>query len=165
MSIESLLSLLQLLLLIIIANGAPILARVLLHDAFELAVDFGRKLPDNNAIFGASKTWRGILAAVFATSAAAWLLGHAPKTGLLIATFAVAGDLASSFIKRRLAMKPSSMAPLLDQVPESLFPALMMMPVFNLDLLSVLLLVLIFVIIELALSHTLYKWGIRKRPY
>ena len=165
MSIESFQSLLLLLSLIIIANGAPILARVLLHDAFDLAIDFGRKLPDNNAIFGSSKTWRGILAAVFATSAAAWLLGYSPITGLLIAVFAVTGDLTSSFIKRRLAMKPSSMAPLLDQVPESLFPALMMMPVFNLTIFSVLLLVLIFIIVELALSHTLYKWGIRKRPY
>lgn len=165
MSIESLQSLLQLLLLIIIANGAPILARVLLHDAFDLAVDFGRKLPDNNAIFGSSKTWRGIWAAALTTSAAAWLIGYSPTTGLLIAAFAVAGDLTSSFIKRRLAMKPSSMAPLLDQVPESLFPALIMMPVFNLTIFSVLLLVLIFIIVELALSHTLYKWGIRKRPY
>lgn len=165
MSIESLQSLLQLLLLIIIANGAPILARVLLHDAFDLAVDFGRKLPDNKAIFGSSKTWRGIFAAALATSAAAWFIGYSPTTGLLIAVFAVAGDLTSSFIKRRLAMKPSSMAPLLDQIPESLFPALIMMPVFNLTISSVLLLVLIFIIIELALSHTLYKWGIRKRPY
>lgn len=165
MSIESLQSLLQLLLLIIIANGAPILARVLLHDAFDLAVDFGRKLPDNKAIFGSSKTWRGIFAAALATSAAAWFIGYSPTTGLLIAVFAVAGDLTSSFIKRRLAMKPSSMAPLLDQIPESLFPALIMMPVFNLSIFSVLLLVLIFIIIELALSHTLYKWGIRKRPY
>lgn len=165
MSIESLQSLLLLLLLITIANGAPILARVLLNDVFNLAVDFGSKLSDNNPIFGASKTWRGILAAVFATSAAAWLLSYSPRTGLLIAAFAVAGDLTSSFIKRRLAMKASSMAPLLDQIPESLFPALMMMTAFDLTLLSVFLLVLIFIMVELALSHTLYKWGIRKRPY
>ena len=62
-------------------------------------------------------------------------------------------------------MKPSSMAPLLDQVPESLFPAFMMMHTFNLDFSLVLLLVLIFVIIELALSHILYAWGLRNKPY
>ncbi len=156
---------LQLLLLIIIANGAPILIRVLLNDSFNLAVDFGQKLPDKKWIFGPSKTWRGIFAALVATPAAAWLLGYSAETGLLIAVYSVLGDLVSSFIKRRLAMKPSAMAPLLDQVPESLFPALMMMESFNLNISSVILLVLIFVIIELVLSHILYRWGIRKRPY
>lgn len=157
--------LLHLLFLIIIANGAPILIRVLLNDGFILAIDFGNKLPDNNRIFGPSKTWRGIFAALLATSAAAWLLGYAPVTGFLVAVYAMLGDLLSSFIKRRLAMAPSSAAPFLDQVPESFFPAFMMMQVFNLDIFSVILLVLIFIIAELAISHVLYLWGVRKRPY
>jgi hypothetical protein len=38
----------------------------------------------------------------------------------------------SSFIKRRLGTAPISMTPSqLDQVPESLFPALMLMQAFN----------------------------------
>ena len=156
---------LQLLLLIIIANGAPILIRQLLNDGFSFAVDFGQKLPDNNRIFGSSKTWRGIFAALFATPLAAWLLGHSAETGLLVAVYAISGDLCSSFIKRRLAMKPSSMAPLLDQIPESLFPAIMLRQTFNLDMYSVIWLVLIFIISELVLSHILYKWGLRNRPY
>lgn len=161
MSVE----LLQLLFLIVIANGAPIVIRVILDDDFDLAVDFGQKLPDNNRIFGPSKTWRGIFAAMLATAFAAWLIGISPETGLLVAVYAVLGDLLSSFIKRRLAMQPSSMALFLDQIPESLLPAYMMMHVFNLDISSVFLLVLIFVIIELVLSHVLYSWGVRKKPY
>lgn len=157
--------LLTLLLLIIIANGAPILIQLLLNDCFNLAVDFGQKLPDNNRLFGSSKTWRGILAALFATTVAAWLLGYSPETGLLVAVYAVLGDLFSSFIKRRLSMKPSSMAPLLDQVPESLFPAFMLKEGFNLDISAVILLVLIFIITELLLSHILYRYGVRKKPY
>ena len=62
-------------------------------------------------------------------------------------------------------MKPSSMAPLLDQVPESLFPAFMLKEVFNLDISAVILLVLIFIITELVLSHILYRYGLRKEPY
>ena len=157
--------LLLLLLLIIIANGAPILIHRLLHGSFNLAVDFGQKLPDKNRLFGSSKTWRGIAAALAATAIAAWLLGYPPETGLLVAVYAILGDLGSSFIKRRLSMEPSSMALLLDQVPESLFPALMMMHTFDLDISSVILLVLIFIIIELLLSHILYKYGVRKKPY
>jgi predicted CDP-diglyceride synthetase/phosphatidate cytidylyltransferase len=157
--------LLQLLLLIIIANGTPILIRAMLADVFNTAVDFGTMLPDRQWVFGPSKTWRGIIAAFITTPIVAWLLGYSPETGLLVACYAVLGDLTSSFIKRRLAMAPSSMALLLDQIPESLFPAFMMMNVFNLDASSVLLLVVIFVIIELALSKLLYHWGLRNRPY
>jgi len=157
--------LLPLLLLIIIANGAPILIRWLLNDGFNLAVDFGQKLPDNNPLFGSSKTWRGILSALLATTTAAWLLNHSPETGMLVAIYAIVGDLCSSFIKRRLSMQPGNMALLLDQVPESLFPAFMLKEVFNLDISAIILLVLIFIIIELLLSHILYKYGVRKKPY
>ncbi len=93
--------LLQLLLLIIIANGAPILIRLLLNYDFNLVIDIGKKLPDNKPILGLSKTWRGIFAAFVATSVAAWLLGYTPQTGFLVAFYAVLGDLLSSFIKRR----------------------------------------------------------------
>lgn len=157
--------LIHLLLLIIIANGAPILIRVLLNDSFMLAVDFGQKLPDNKPLFGSSKTWRGIFAALSVTSLAAWLFGYSALTGLQIAGFAILGDLFSSFTKRRLGMPPSSMAPLLDQVPESLLPAFMLRTAFNLDISSVILLVLIFIITELVLSYIFYKWGLRNRPY
>jgi CDP-2,3-bis-(O-geranylgeranyl)-sn-glycerol synthase len=156
---------LQLLTLIIIANGSPILIRLLLNDSFDLAVDFGQKLPDNRRVFGDSKTWRGIIAALVSTAIAAWLFGYLVTTGLLVAAYAVLGDLIASFIKRRLSMPPSSMAPLLDQVPESLLPAWMLMHVFKLDMMSVILLVLTFIIVELSLSHILYRWGVRKRPY
>ncbi len=145
----------NLLLLIIIANGAPILARKLLNSRFKLAVDFGQKLPDKNHLFGTSKTWRGILASLLATTIAAWLLGQPPETGTLIAFYAMSGDLFASFIKRRLSMKPGSMAPLLDQVPESLLPAYLLKDEFDLDGSAIMELILIFIIIELILSHIL----------
>lgn len=155
----------KLLLLIIIANGAPILLRALLKDNFNLAVDFGKKLPDHQRVFGRSKTWRGILAALIATAIAAWLLGYSPQTGMWVAGYAILGDLFSSFIKRRMALDASSQAPLLDQIPESLLPALMLRQTFHLDALTVLLLVSLFIIVELALSRLLYSWGLRRRPY
>jgi CDP-2,3-bis-(O-geranylgeranyl)-sn-glycerol synthase len=156
---------LQLLLLIIIANAAPILVRVLLKDRFKLAVDFGCKLPDQRRIFGSSKTWRGVSASLVATSAAAWTLGYQPDSGLLIAVYAVLGDLFSSFIKRRLDMEPSSKALFLDQVPESVFPAVMLREEFDLDPVAIIFLVLIFVIFDWSVSRILFKWGVRKQPY
>ena len=155
----------QLLSLIIIANAAPILMRALLKSRFELAVDLGYKLSDGQPVFGRSKTWRGILAALLATALASLLFGFTIQDGLLVACYAVAGDLSASFLKRRLHLPSSSMAPLLDQVPESFLPAYMMRQVFGLDLQSVILLVLLFIVSELLLSHILFRWGLRNRPY
>ena len=52
-------NLIHLLLLIIIANGAPIILRALMGKRLDFAIDCGRRLPDNNPILGSSKTWRG----------------------------------------------------------------------------------------------------------
>ena len=45
------------------------------------------------------------------------------RLGALVAASAMAGDCLSSFIKRRFGLEPSEMTLGLDQVPESLFPA------------------------------------------
>lgn len=157
--------LIHLLLLIIIANGAPIILRALMGNKLDFALDFGYRLPDRLPLFGCSKTWRGLAGALVFTSLASILLGYSLSTGVLVAVYAVSGDLISSFIKRRLGMAPSSMAPLLDQVPESLLPALMLRQSFKLDFHSILILVSAFIIVELLLSYFLFKLGIRKRPY
>lgn len=155
----------QLLLLIIIANGSPVLIRIFLGDNLNLPVDFGAKLSDDNPVLGSSKTWRGIIAALFMTAVTASLMNFCFVTGLLIGCYAVVGDLLSSFIKRRLALLPSSKAPLLDQVPESFLPAFMMMHTFNLEALEVLLLVAFFVVIDLVITHLLYYWRVLKRSH
>lgn len=155
----------QLLLLIIIANAAPVLAHIVFGEKYALPVDFGKKLPDGEPIFGNSKTWRGIIAAVLLSSVVGVMLGHAVTTGALIACYAVIGDIFSSFIKRRMHREPSSMALVLDQVPESLLPAIMMMGTFRLDLVSVAIVVFCFIIAELLLSYVFFRLGIRNRPY
>lgn len=158
------LSLIHLLLLILVANGAPILARKLLASRCDLPLDFGYKLR-NHDVFGASKTWRGLVASIVLTSLLALLLGYSLQTGVWVAMCAMTGDVFSSFIKRRLHMKPSSMAPFLDQIPESLLPALVMREQFGLDAVSVMILVSSFIVLELILSQILYRMGIRKTPY
>lgn len=158
-------NLIHLLVLIIIANAAPIILRWLMKSRLNTAIDFGYRLADNNPLFGSSKTWRGAVGAVIFTSPAAVLLGYSLDTGIMIAVYAVLGDIFSSFIKRRLGMKPSSMAALLDQVPESLLPAVMLREAFELDAQSIIILVCVFIIAELLLSYIFFKLGIRKTPY
>lgn len=155
----------DLLLLIIVANASPIIARKLLANKCQSSIDRGIKFFDGHPVFGTSKTWRGIIAAIIITSISGFLLGHSIETGATIAILAMTGDLISSFIKRRLGMPSSSMAPLLDQIPESLLPAIFMMDSFGLNIQRIGILVTLFIIFELTVSRILFQWGIRKRPY
>lgn len=155
----------DLLLLIIVANAAPVVVRQLLNDRYAWPVDGGNRLADQQPLLGSSKTWRGIIASLVVTSLCAALLGHPVYVGFVVSLFAIGGDLFSSFVKRRLRKEPSSMALGLDQVPESLFPAMIMAPGLGLSVIDVALLVITFFVAELMLSYLLYHLGLRKKPY
>ena len=131
----------------------------------DTAIDMGVKLRDGQRLFGASKTWRGLAGAVLTTSVAAWSLGYSAALGAAVAALALLGDLVSSFIKRRLAMKSGQMALFLDQVPEALLPAIILMDAFALNLNGVIILVLCFIVAELLLSLLFFIMGVRKSPY
>ena len=156
---------LQLLCLLITANGAPVLAQWLLREWGAAPIDGGRILRDGYPLLGTSKTWRGLAAALLATPLAALLVGVDALTGILIAFTAMIGDLASSFVKRRRALKPSSQALGLDQIPESLLPALAAAPLLHLSFWEITSTVALFFLLELGLSRALYRMGIRQRPY
>lgn len=165
MAIEIDQSFLQLLTLIIVANATPIILRDLLGSRWSVPVDAGSRLADGQPVLGSSKTWRGIVGAAIATAIVAVLLDVPVFTGVMIGLLAMLGDLIASFIKRRLAMEPSSMALLLDQLPEALLPGLVFRQAFGLSPLSLIVLLLVFVLFELVISAVLYQIGIRKRPY
>ena len=85
--------------------------------------------------------------------------------GAAIGAFAMLGDITSSFIKRRLNMPPNSMAPVLDQIPECLFPLLAIMGQLGLTWWDILIIVTAFVLLHFLLSPLLFKLRIRKKPY
>ena len=154
-----------LLLLLLAANGSPILVRRALSDRFNHPVDAGRILADGHRLFGASKTWRGLAAALVVTPSLALALGWSWEIGLMLGSFAMLGDLFSSFIKRRLGMPSSAMAPGLDHIPESLLPLLVCKPLLALSWAQVVLLSLAFMVANIALSRLLHWLGIRRHPY
>ncbi|MDE1798154.1 MAG: CDP-2,3-bis-(O-geranylgeranyl)-sn-glycerol synthase [Candidatus Micrarchaeota archaeon] len=109
-----------------VANASPVLL------GGQWPVDFGLRLPDGRPIFGKSKTWLGIAAGLSCGMLAAVLLAHAlPGTpldlwggqpsdyllaGLLLSAGALAGDLAGSFVKRRLGFSAGQPSFILDQL-------------------------------------------------
>ena len=155
----------RLLFLLGLANGAPLLAKKLLGARFSVPVDSGATAPDHQAFFGSSKTFRGVLLSVLFTALGGWFLGFPFGKAALIGSGAMAGDLFSSFCKRRLRLPTSSKALGLDQVPESLFPLLLCRRSLSLDVFDILLIVVGFFLSELAISKILYRFHLRDQPY
>lgn len=156
---------LKVLLLILVANGAPILARKLIPDVGACPLDGGRTAWDARPLLGSHKTARGLIAALTATAIASLLIGLPLQTGVLVGTGAMAGDLASSFVKRRLDLAPGNMAFGLDQIPESLLPALLVADITRLTGGYIAAIVAGFIALEILLSRMLYRLRVRNRPY
>ena len=160
-----LLHILQLLVLMTLANGTPIVAKKIFGPHFCFPLDAGTVFFDGRPLFGPSKTIRGILISVLITTATAPLIGLDLTIGAIVAGAAMAGDLFSSFVKRRLNYPPSSQALGLDQVPESLFPMLACSDALSLTIADIALGVGIFFIGALILSRFLFRAHLRDEPY
>jgi hypothetical protein len=159
------LEILQSLILISAANSAPVIAKRIFGDRYTRPIDGGLFLSDGNPLLGSSKTWRGLVAAILSSTCAATLIGLPAQVGLFAGACAMAGDCFSSFIKRRLHLKSSSMAIGLDQIPESLFPAILCRFYLQLGYIDILAVVLIFFVGELFLSWIFFTIGLRDEPY
>jgi CDP-2,3-bis-(O-geranylgeranyl)-sn-glycerol synthase len=158
-------AILQLMALLMVANGAPVIAKKVFGNRFSLPLDMGLTLADARPLFGPSKTYRGVVASLLAGAAGAPLVGLSFKIGLTVAAAAMAGDLFSSFIKRRLNLPSSSQGLGIDQIPESLFPLLACRAALSLTTGDILLGVGIFFAGELVLSRVLFHARLRDEPY
>jgi len=155
----------QLLVLLGLANGTPVVVKKILGDRFSYPLDGNLRFVDGRPLFGRSKTVRGVALAILVTSAAASLIGLGWRIGVLVASFAMVGDLVSSFSKRRLNLPASSRASGLDQVPESLLPLLACRKALSLAIADIGVGVAVFLIGEMLLSRLLYAVNLRDRPY
>jgi CDP-2,3-bis-(O-geranylgeranyl)-sn-glycerol synthase len=77
----------------------------------------------------------------------------------------MAGDLLSSFLKRRINLPAEGMATGLDQVPESLFPLLACRGSLSLTAVDIAVGVAVFLLCSILFSALLYKLRLRDRPY
>lgn len=163
--LDHILVIVEILILLGVANGTPIFATWLLGKRVNAPLDGGLKLPDGQPLFGPSKTVRGLVLSVACTTLAAPLLGFEWTTGAGLASAAMFGDLLSSFIKRRIGLRAHSRAFGLDQIPESLLPVLVLRPHLGLGIGDIAIIVAAFVVLEIVLSRLLFRLHIRDRPY
>ena len=155
----------QCLILLTLANGAPVIAKKLLGGWLARPIDGGWVFWDGQPLLGRSKTLRGVLLAIVSSAVGGLLVGLEMETGVRIGLTAMAGDIVSSFLKRRLRLAPSAKAPGLDQVPESLLPFLAVKNLLGLSAWDILVGVGAFWVGELVISRLLYALHIRDRPY
>jgi len=155
----------KLIILLSLANGSPIIAKWILGETFANPIDGGAQFVDGRPLFGPSKTIRGVVVSLLVTALGAPLLGLPIWIGLLVAAAAMAGDLLSSFLKRRLGLAASSKATGLDQIPESLFPLIACRSTLSLTAVDIMAGCIVFFVAEVLLSHLFFRLRLRDRPY
>lgn len=153
-----LLVILKLLTLLMLANGTPVIAKAVLRNFSSRPLDGGLKFIDGQPLFGPSKTIRGIVLSILVTSVCAPLIGLQWKIGALVGSAAMAGDLFSSFTKRRLHQPSGGRVIGLDQIPESLFPLLACRNSLSLTALEITSTIVIFVIGAVLVPQLLFKF-------
>lgn len=156
---------LTLFVMLVLANGAPVVAAKILRRRWSAPVDAGLQWFDGRPLLGKSKTWRGVVSGALCCALFSLATEHGFVFGLLFGLLALAGDLLSSFIKRRLGLKASARMPWLDQVPEAAFPVLLAMGWGLVDAWAALFIVVFFTLSNMWISPLLYRLGIRREPH
>lgn len=124
--------LIKLVLFVVWMNFLPFLAHLIFGDRGGRAVDGGLHWFDGRRVLGDHKTWRGIAVSLVGAALAAPLLDLEWQIGGLTAGLAMAGDLMTSFIKRRLGYAEGKAVFGLDQALEGLLPLAVLAPTLDL---------------------------------
>ncbi len=141
------------LLMLIAANGVPVLLSLLLGQRGARPIDSGRILADGRPLLGPHKTWRGLAGGTIAAALVGALCGVGFGLGAIFGLLALAGDLLSSFLKRRSGWAAGRETLLLDQLPESLLPLLLLSVPLGLDAAAVLGTTALFCILDVATAQ------------
>lgn len=156
---------LELFVMLVLANGAPVLTARLFGRRWSAPVDGGRLWRDGRPLLGNSKTWRGIVSGTLACGLFAFITGLGLLFGLVFGLFGLIGDMVSSFVKRRAGLASSARAVGLDQIPEALLPMCLAWLWLEIDGLIVAAVVVVFTLSNILLSPLLYRLGIRHQPH
>lgn len=156
---------LELFVMLVLANGTPVVAARMLGRRWSAPVDGGRLWRDGRPLLGASKTWRGVVSGTLACGLFSLVTGTGLLFGLMFGLLGLVGDMISSFIKRRAGLASSARAFGLDQVPEALLPMLMAWYWLELNGFAVVGVVVLFTVSNIALSPLLFRLGIRHQPH
>lgn len=151
--------------MLVLANGAPVVAAKVMGNDWAVPIDGGRLWFDGRPWLGASKTWRGLVAGALSCALFSWWVGLGFVFGLWFGLLGLLGDLLSSFIKRRRGLESSAKALGLDQIPEAALPVILAVFWLSLSGWAALFLVVLFTFSNVVFSPILFRLGIRNRPH
>jgi CDP-2,3-bis-(O-geranylgeranyl)-sn-glycerol synthase len=168
-----------------VANMVPIFAaRVPQLKQFDAPIDFGKSFRGKR-IFGAHKTWRGLIAGIIFATLTLWIqqlaiqhigffhtwtdrvdYSHLPTLALgpLFAIGALGGDAVESFFKRQRGIAPGRGWFPFDQTDYIIGGAIASMPFVELSILQYVILILLWLVIHLVASATGYFMGVKESP-
>ncbi len=143
------------------ANAAP----VIFGGGFP--IDGGRLFVDGKPLFGSHKTLRGFFSGLIVGILVSFIQDNLFRYNILLgftlSVGAMIGDLAESFVKRRLNLPPGSTLPVADQLDFVLGALLFSLPVSKPPLPIVLIVIIITPPIHLLTNLLAYFLGVKKR--
>lgn len=185
MASSDILFLLWLALPAILANIAPIpAAKVSWLKKYDAPMDFGKTFRGKR-VFGANKTWRGLVAGIVAATLAFWLQQLAVEQyawaaslvsqidyaslptlilGPLFAIGALGGDAIESFIKRQRGIAPGKSWFPWDQLDSVIGTAIAIMPFIILSVWQYILLIALMPVIHLISTYVGWLLKLKDRP-
>ncbi|MCK5627831.1 CDP-2,3-bis-(O-geranylgeranyl)-sn-glycerol synthase [Candidatus Bathyarchaeota archaeon] len=132
-------------------------------------LDFGKTFFDKKRILGNNKTLRGFILGLTIGTAIGlvWhvLFAYPISYSFLLPLGALLGDLAGSFLKRRLDIKPGGLMPIVDQVDFVIGAILLSLPLNILSWELALTAIIITPPIHLLTNFGAYKLGLKKNPW
>lgn len=126
-------------------NMLPPFAALVLGNRFNFRIDNGLLWFDRRPVFGSHKTIRGVIFSIAGGTAVFPMLGTPWWAAFMAALLAMTGDLVSSFIKRRFDFPSGKNIMVLDQIFESLLPALFLVHYLHLPYWHILIVLLLFI--------------------
>lgn len=166
LNLSSFIQVFKLFLPALIANGSP----VLLKEGYP--IDFRKKFIDGRRILGDGKTFEGFALGMFfgfyigIVEAIVFQNILYIKTGFLSSLGALLGDIAGSFIKRRIGLKRGERAPLLDQL-DFIYGAAILLVIAKVefDLLSFLIFQIVVIILHVLTNRIAYYLKLKPVPW
>jgi hypothetical protein len=149
----------EILILVAVANSAPWAVGRVLKGRWATPLDCGLRLADGSRALGDHKTWRGVVAGTLACAVAARLMGYDFTLGLVFGLLALFADAATSFMKRRLRLKPGAEVPIVDQLPETLAPIFVLSHPLGVTLLEATAISAAFLLLDLAVVRLRHRGG------
>jgi CDP-2,3-bis-(O-geranylgeranyl)-sn-glycerol synthase len=145
------------------ANGAPVLG------GGGKPLDFGKNFTDGKRIFGANKTFRGLLVGLAIGSGVGVLdcvaFGFPWSFAFLTPLGALFGDLTGAFLKRRLNIAPGGLLPVIDQIDFVVGALVFSLPLMIISWETAITVLLITPPIHLFTNFVAYKLKLKKNPW